>query len=45
MNSTNGTYLLEKKEKRKVDDVGELIQNGDVMRIGETDLVITVYED
>lgn len=45
LNSTNGTYLMIKKEKQRVSGNGAVVKNGDVILLGETELAITIYED
>lgn len=45
LNSTNGTYLMVKKEKQRINSEGVVVKNGDVILLGETELAITIYED
>lgn len=45
LNSTNGTYLIIKKEKQRVVGDSTVVRNGDVILLGETELSITIYED
>lgn len=45
LNSTNGTYMLVKKEKQRVGSEGAVVKNGDTILLGETELAVTIYED
>ena len=45
LNSTNGTYLLVRKQKQRVGSEGAVIKNGDSILLGETELAVTIYED
>lgn len=45
MGSTNGTFVITNKGPRRVYDGGELVKNGDTIRLGKEEFTVVIYEE
>ena len=45
MGSTNGTFVITNKGPRRVHDEGDLVKNGDTVRLGKEEFTVVIYEE